>query len=313
MNLQSARALKMEIASLSGTRGTKGGATGPVALGLAPTPRADQFNLAVRAPFPKDLSPKFLEDITEKARGEVDVRYTGDIIAGGAEPMPATRRVSIGASVGHYLGTAGTLGFFARRTSDGAHGIVSNNHVIAAGGRGRERDAILNPSLADGGTPDDVIALLDGSYPRLQGSTKNVDCAFARLVDGLAFDPAELAPGLRLVPGSMAEDEFEVAKVGRTTGLTRGQITAFELDYMPIRYGNQHVVRYRKQIEIDSLDSTAFSRAGDSGSLLFSQPGCRPIGLIYTSSPAGGAFGCGLTYAHPIDSVLTALGVTLLT
>lgn len=315
MNLASAYALQDELISFLRPQISKrGGASSTVAIGLAPTLRVEEYAIAVRAQSEEDLPPDDLKTIREKAKGEVDLRYTGEIAVRRPTPIAGSRRVAIGASIGHYLCTAGTLGFFARRAADGVDGVVSNNHVIAAGDEGREGHAVLSPGPSDGGKPDeDMIARLAGGYPRLRDRDR-IDCAFARLIDGVQSDPGELpsTPGWRLSEGTASKEEHDVAKVGRTTGFTQGRISAFNLNIIRVRYGDEKLA-FTKQIEIDGIDSDPFSQAGDSGSLLFSRLSFRPVGLIYACSPAGGKFGKGLTYAHPIDSVLAALGVTLLT
>ena len=57
------------------------------------------------------------------------------------------------------------------------------------------------------------------------------------------------------------------------------------------------------------VDSTPFSREGDSGSLVFNAER-QPVGLVYACSVVGGKYDNGRTYIHPISAVLTALGVT---
>lgn len=59
---------------------------------------------------------------------------------------------------------------------------------------------------------------------------------------------------------------MEVAKLGRTTGLTRGRVTAFEMDNVVVEYdaGN---LRFDGQVEIEGVGQKPFSDAGDSGSL----------------------------------------------
>ena len=72
-------------------------------------------------------------------------------------------------------------------------GIVSNNHVLALCDRGRENDEIVHPGARDHGVrPDNVVAYLAHGYPRLDVLKPLVDCAFARLRDGIPYDPEKL-------------------------------------------------------------------------------------------------------------------------
>lgn len=318
MKLESARGIKNELnAIFSVTRGPRRGRR-KFALGVVPRHgQASEFGIAVRARTELELPPDILEVIENRAEGEVDVRYTGAIVAtaGFAAAASAIRGVAIGASVGHVQCTAGTLGFFARRRSDQTIGFVSNNHVLAAEDQGQDGDEILHPAAVDSGTaPRGVVGRLAGDYPRLKPSKTVVDCAFARLVKGCGYDAHSLDVGRTLSLQTMpAYADPLVSKIGRTTGLTNGIISAFELDAVDIDYPRVKTIRFNGQIEIQSVDGTPFCRSGDSGSLVFTRDGCHPVGLVFAMSAAGGPSNCGLTYANPIDAVLKALGVTFLT
>jgi hypothetical protein len=100
-----------------------------------------------------------------------------------------------------------------------------------------------------------------------------------------------------------------VAKLGRTTGVTYGRVTAFELDNVVIRYdiGN---LRFDNQIEIEGAGSLPFSDGGDSGSLIVTTDK-RGVALLFAGGDQGGANGQGLTYASPLHDVLDALDVDL--
>ena len=82
------------------------------------------------------------------------------------------------------------------------------------------------------------------------------------------------------------DEGTEVAKLGRTTGLTRGRVTAFELDNVVVGYdlGN---LRFDNQIEIKGAGEEAFSGDG------------------------GGSNGKGLTYANQLRTVLDKLKIDL--
>ena len=84
------------------------------------------------------------------------------------------------------------------------------------------------------------------------------------------------------------DEGTEVAKLGRTTGLTRGRVTAFELDNVVVGYdlGN---LRFDNQIEIKGAGEEAFSAGGD----------------------VGGSNGQGLTYANPLRTDLDKLKIDL--
>jgi len=216
--------------------------------------------------------------------------------------------MEIGASIGHYTSSAGTIGFFARRNTDGALGLVSNNHVIAAQDCGQENDEILHPAPADrGSSPNDIVAYLAGDYPRLQDQT--VDCAFARLAHGTDCDAMTLSTKERLRNTiAIAEKYLQVEKIGRTTGRTAGRITAIDLDFFDVQYSFGYVPFF-DQIEIEAVSESPFYRTGDSGALVFTRD-CEPLALLFLGTRAGGAFNCGRGYAHPIANVLRSLDIT---
>lgn len=127
------------------------------------------------------------------------------------------------------------------------------------------------------------------------------------------FDPSALRGGGKLT-GSVGSDltEFEkVEKLGRTTGRTKGRITAFELDNVVVSYdmGN---IKFDDQLEIESSSSKPFSQGGDSGSLIFTTEERLALGLLFAGSDQGGRNGTGLTYANPFPTVLSKLKAELL-
>lgn len=285
-----------------------------VAVGLAPATQSADFRIAIRAQTQEDLDHAFAGGMEAKVRAlalsEPDIRITGRIVANPpTEPGLPLRQLRLGASVSHHRRGAGSLGFFAR-DRNGVAGIVSNNHILALSGRGSDGDEILHPGAWDNGTPPlDVVARLVGTYPRLDVDNPRVDCAFARLRDGVSYDPVTIDTGLKLNAATVPlRDQKTVLKRGRSTGLTRGTITAIALDNIDIEYPRPcGIVLFHQQIEITSLPEQKFSAPGDSGSLVVNPDG-NPLGLVFC-----GTLNCLLTYANPIGDVLDALGVTVLT
>ena len=308
MDLQSAFVVKRSIEEIFATRTRR-----QFSLGVAIPSTGANYAIAVRAPSETELPDEALDAIRRKAAGEVDVRYTGRIrpIAGWAGSAGHT--ATIGSSVAHYECTAGTLGFFARRIDDeAAIGLVSNNHVLARWDQAKDGDEILHPAPFDKGTrPDDVVAKLVGTYPRLKRAGVDVDCAFARLVQGKAYDPRSLGNGRKLSKTTAdPAANPDVSKIGRTTKWTNGRVTAIDVSGIEIDYPFG-VLRFDRQIEIQAAENEPFSCPGDSGSLVFTQSGHHPVGLLFACSAAGGAGNLGLTYANSIDAVLKALHVSI--
>src|SRR5690349_15649854 len=139
MRLDSALELKEELLlQLPPMVARRDGVVPRIGIGLAPTPVADDYQMAVRPRFETDLTETALNYLRRRSRGELDIRVTG--------PIVPTGRLSVGTTVAHRRGRIGTLGFFARRTRDGALGFVSANHVIAAQDGGAEGDEVIQPA-----------------------------------------------------------------------------------------------------------------------------------------------------------------------
>lgn len=311
MQLSSALELKNEIRAFLDQAIVRGRRRPNVAFGITAERDGGRHRIAIRARRKADLEHEVVRFVHARAAGEVDERVTGPIEAGPAlAPGVAPKGLSIGSSVAHYCCTAGTLGFFARRTRDGAIGIVSNNHVLAACDDGNDADDILNPAPSDRGRrPKDVIARLAGDYPRLRRETLPIDCAFAPLTSPINFDPRSLGGNERLDAAAAPPRQIAVGKVGRTTGRTAGKISVFALDNVDVDYSFGTLL-FNGQLEIESKDEMPFSSRGDSGSLVFSDS-LHPVALLFANCPIGGSRGSGLTYAHPIGAVLEALAVTI--
>jgi hypothetical protein len=290
-----------------------------VSIGVSLTDRRKNFRIALRFQSDSAESRKFAKRVKLLTAGEVDIKVTGPIraISGCNGTNHVTRPLAIGASVGHRDGPGGTVGFFARRTSDDAIGLVSNNHVIALGDTGHGNDAILHPSICDGGTPSsNTIGSLvdDPKYPRLfDGGTKMVDCAFARLNEGVDFDPRTLREGKRLqTTGAAVEMKDPVFKIGRSIEFSKGFITAFHFDNVDVAYEEfEETVTFTEVLEVQTATNEPFSDPGDSGSLVYNSEG-RPIGLLFAETAAGGKRGLGHHYVIPIPNVLSALGVEII-
>jgi hypothetical protein len=281
-----------------------------VVLGVAVHGRND-FRLAVRYQRRELEGGRELAAIRRRARGEADVRYIGRVLKL-AEPPWTQRRhrpLRIGTSVGHFRITAGTLGAFVTPRAGGDPLILSNNHVLANENRGRIGDAVLQPGAFDGGqNPDDVAATLAGMVKLKRTGTNLVDCAVAAPAAGVEFDHRAIR-GLGRLAGLGSEfldSGTEVAKLGRTTGLTRGRVTAFELDNLVVGFdiGN---LRFDNQVEVEGAAADEpFSRGGDSGSLIVDADR-RAVALLFAGSDQGGSNNLGLTFANPIRAVLDGL------
>jgi len=212
------------------------------------------------------------------------------------------------------LMNVGSLGCFVQ-LSDGRPAILSNNHVLAGENRGvRGRDRILQPGDSSF-VADELIATL-GEYVDLQFSPADamlqagtvvfneVDAGVAVLEPSISFSQAYL-PFRKLAAPEVtasARPGDRVFKVGRTTGLTLGEVTDIGTIVGPISYGPGRCW-FRRSIVIEGADGTLFADKGDSGSVIMRLNG-EVVGLLYAGNGRQ-------TYACPIGTVLQELGCAL--
>lgn len=309
-------------------QGVGGGYVPTVGLGLATLPDGG-YGLAVRyrlgVPSVRSIARKVAEQVGPAA----DVRRTGRIRSLPSTDSPSVsprppvitarslgetgrvRPLRPGVSIAHAKVSAGTLGAFV--VVDGRMHALSNYHVLSGSPSAAMGDPVLQPGPADGGRyPRDKVGELTARVDLEPGGRATVDCALAALA--AADDDVDLRYPVGLVTTTAVAVGGElVAKIGRTTALTHGRVTAIELDDVVVGYGDElGEIAFDDQIEVESTGPSAFSRGGDSGSLVYREDGVA-LGLLFAGSETGGENGTGLTYLNPIDAVLDALGATLAT
>src|SRR5262249_9669548 len=198
---------------------------------------------------------------------EVDVRYVGRIRARATPWYRSKQRpLLIGSSIG-FLGNgfimAGTLGCFVRSGTSRALYILSNNHVLADENRYPTGGTITQPGTLDGGNPaSDKVAKLTRFVRLVPGVSNHVDCAIAKLDSTVQADVHKLRGIGTLAgvsPGVAVGDV--VHKVGRTTGVRHGKVTAFELDGVTVDY-DIGTLTFDDQVEIGGAGKQSFSDAG---------------------------------------------------
>ncbi len=278
----------------------------PLAIGV--TGRKQEFRLAVRVQKTEPGLEAVLEEIRRRCKGEMEVRHVGTVLAQKPWHQSRNRPLRIGGSIGHVDITAGTLGCFV--TPRGAGGtedwILSNNHVLANENLASIGDTILQPGDADGGRKTkDAVGKLEKSI-RLKKKNNRVDAAVANIEEEIEYFYNELATlgeiaGVRTDPLDEGETVY---KVGRTTGVTKGRVSAIELDSLEVGY-DIGVLEFDGQIEIEPFERVKpFSLGGDSGSLIVDSKR-RAVALLFAGNDVDS------TYANPIGQVLDALKVDL--
>lgn len=210
---------------------------------------------------------------------------------------------SIGLSDIPSAGTAGAL----TEDKNGHRYILSNNHVLGNQNTARKGDIVIQPALLDGGVgPRDAVAKLTRYMPLNflysdkitdKSPTNTADCAIAECFGNRTLSPKIHGIGNILPPVSPSIGQ-NVKKSGRTTGLTKGKITAVNATIL-VSYGKGNA------LFLNQIVTTPMAQAGDSGSLLVDE-GNHAVGLLFAGSASETLF-------NPIETVLSALQIKLIT
>jgi hypothetical protein len=209
-------------------------------------------------------------------------------------------------SIGVVDHATGTLGCIVRRRADGAKlFVLSNSHILAKSGTAPLRSPIIQPGPDDGGTANDVVALLEQSVSfAFDGGTANLcDAAIAEIIDGVSVVPT--LPEIGTIKGvnpTLARG-MAVKKSGRTTGFSTSVIK--DLDYQtfmsyPDADGVMRSAGFRSQVLCER-----YSDGGDSGALVCDADGMA-VGLHWCGSLTASVF-------SPINFVLDALQIDIVT
>lgn len=201
---------------------------------------------------------------------------------------------------------AGTLGCVV--TKNNKKYILSNNHVLA-----RENAASLGEKINQPGNyeiyattghcghTERVANLSQFVTINMKHNANNVvDCAIAEFNTTSTYT-SQMAIGTYTPSSTTATASISetVKKTGRTTGLTQGIVNAINVT-VSVQYSHG-TAKFVNQLYITP---GTFSGAGDSGSLIVDNDSNEPVGLLFAGSSTG-------TVANPINSVLNALGVTI--
>jgi hypothetical protein len=230
----------------------------------------------------------------------------------------------------------GTLGALISGSPGNLY-ILSNNHVLAESDHASAGDTIVQPGLIDSACAPSpapgggrAVGALKFAVPLATPQT-NVDAALAAVnpgavdssgailqlgapsgASGMQLDSAPPAGGYgeAITPSSFSSARtLELAKSGRTTGLTCSTLDAIhltvEVDYFKDCAESQpyYTKTFTNQI---GIPGNSFSDSGDSGALVVDASNAEPVGLFF----AGGSDnnGNGYSIANPIQDVLGELG-----
>lgn len=218
------------------------------------------------------------------------------------------RPVPIGVSTGNKGEcSAGTIGCRVKKGSTVY--ALSNNHVYALENGASIGSEVLQPGLYDTScafNADNVIGTLSAFVLIDFSPDANnvIDAAIASTTTGnLGTATPPNGYGIPQSGTTAAALNQAVQKYGRTTGLTKGSVVAINAT-INIGYSSG-TARFVSQTIVYGSRG-AFLKAGDSGSLLVTDPDKAPVGLLFAGDMSG-KYGI----ANPIDAVLAAFKVTV--
>jgi hypothetical protein len=266
--------------------------------------------------------------IPEQLEGfPVEVEVTGEIfalpangsemsLAVQAKGKPGTRidptgsfprPVPIGVSTGNEGEcSAGTIG--ARVKSSNKVYALSNNHVYAL-----ENDAAIGSFILQPGRYDtqcsieianEIGRLSDFEPIKFDGTSNTIDAAIAvSTPDDLDYRTPANGYGAPNSSIGIASVDLPVKKYGRTTSLTHGTVNLVNTT-INVGYSSGTAL-FEGQIGVTGKKG-AFIKAGDSGSLLVTEEGNNPVGLLFAGDSSG-----KFAFANPIIAVLERFTVSI--
>jgi hypothetical protein len=227
-------------------------------------------------------------------------------------PLPSARHprpVPIGISTGNlYVCGGGTIGVRVRDNENTY--ALSCNHVWGRLNAAVPGEKIVQPAGSDAGCAQllaDVVGAVAAVEPIIHLSTAS-NMMDATLVMTSAAEMSNSTPidGYG-VPSSIPAAPvvgLAVQKYGRTTGLTKGKISAINVT-LGLNYG-YGTARFVGQIAIEpARKNSDFCDTGDSGSLIVTNDSnADPVGLLFARAGS-------ITYANPIEPILTRFNVVV--
>jgi len=207
---------------------------------------------------------------------------------------------------------SGTLGALLH-DGGGDQFILSNKHVFAGDQAASENDPdvaeigqeINQPGLIDVNCQD-IPADYVGYLSQWCEDNLNIDCAIAEVIPG-TVDPTGTIYEIGTISATTMDAYvgLDVKKSGRTSGLTRGEVTAingaFNVGGSDECGGESTTEYFTGQIVVSGRK---FLLSGDSGSLLVEDVSTNPraVGLLFAGSST-------TAIANPIDSILDYFGL----
>jgi len=276
----------------------------------------------------KDLVPTSIEGAITDVVEVGEIRSPPPKSIDTEEPVDRKKRrrpAPGGISYGHYAITAGTKSCMVKKPSGEVY-TLSNSHVAANTGKGKEGDPVLQPGPYDGGAEArDTIDTLS-EYVPISFQNKcmiantvldvlNTISRFLKRKTRFSLESDNLVDAAISRPINLSDHSFEilslgkpkgfrlatvgmlVLKSGRTTGTTSGIIRDIDAT-ITVSYGELGSAVFIHQILTDKM-----VEGGDSGSLLEDQEGYA-VGLLFAGSDQ-------VSIANRIQNVSALLNVEI--
>ena len=212
------------------------------------------------------------------------------------------KRVCCGSSCGPTSErSAGTLGVIVKMARRSGLFLLSNNHVLSGCNHVPLNQPILAPASMDG-RPDAIAPHEIGRHHMLQELRSGdphfvvpggIDLALARVTDDNAVSSwqGDVSEGYDTPRHIMDPISLQrVKKIGRTTGLTFGEVEARINTPTPIEYSARHfkgTVWFQDVWTVRARNSQYFCLPGDLGSLIVREDGKMAVGVLFAGNPSG--------------------------
>lgn len=240
-------------------------------------------------------------------------------------------RVTCGSSISPgNVREAGTIGAILEDKDGNLFGL-SCNHVTGGCSNARPTSPIVTPAILDvgAGLPDPrtighhrrSLTFVPGDPAIIRAYKANCDAAVFSLSDPDGISSSQGAHFDTPLAVADPEEDMEVEKVGRTTGLTSGMIDSqiagpVRIDYdKTVFHSADEDQSFKGSVFFEPVyllrghGGTAFAMNGDSGALVCTKPGegdRKAVGIII-----GGRGGVNETLMLPLAPVLKALDMKL--
>jgi len=261
------------------------------------------------------IDEEIKQAVLKVTNGYCEIATLSDVmlLSGGETVSSQVLPLRIGQSITTPDGQGyGSIGLFVRKPNDDAAYFLTCAHVLA------QPDGV-DPASHDVyavGPQDTRFKIAEWFLIRPKDlPTQDTLLAMARVLPSIPLDLTG-APTIQPRVGSQIDSGSllgqVVKKVGRSSGMTQGQVTAVDVEIVGFKYLGREAAKLDGLIEVTSPASHPFAAPGDSGSAVISETG-ELVGLVVASSvKQTGSKAANATYIVPIQSIMKRLNIELM-